>query len=485
MAFVTDLLAMVIIGPLLLVLIVLSVLNYRRQSTASVDFAEVEALRNVNSQLDRKLAVERAEGASRARIEAQRISELEDKVWALETEKERMRDENAILRSDVAALKASIEAEQIKADESLKTLNDFRQDMAAHFRDLMKNVVQENGSTISQQSRVEIEAIVTPLREKLQDFQRGLQEVQSESTRERNALSEQIRLLTETSRSMMSETTNLARVIKGEVHDHGAWGEMVLLSLLEKSGLREGEEYIVRTHRPANDSELTYADVVVSLPGSQRIVIDAGLSLSQFESYVNADTTDDRDRELRGHVSQMRTRIRWLSERDSHSSKGVDAAESDFVIMFVPIEGALAAALKEAPELTTDALKFNVSIATPTTLMIALRSAAAVWSVERRNKNSEDIAEKAGELYDKFVDFIEDMQMLGARIDQVQSAHRVALNKLNFGHSNLIGIAEHLKSIGVKSNRNLKSAVLRGEDLPGSAIEPVEDNTIIFRQPAE
>ena len=243
----TDLLAMVIIGPLLLVLIVLSVLNYRRQTATSVDFAEVEALRNVNSQLDRKLAVERAEAGSRARIEAQRISELEDKVWALETEKERMRDENAILRSDIAALKASLDSERIKAEESLKTLNDFREDMAIHFRELMKNVVQENGSTISQQSRVEIEAIVTPLREKLQDFQRGLAEVQSESARERNALSEQIRLLTETSRNMMSETTNLARVIKGEVQEHGAWGEMVLLSLLEKSGLREGEEYIVRT----------------------------------------------------------------------------------------------------------------------------------------------------------------------------------------------------------------------------------------------
>ena len=481
----TDLLAMVIIGPLLLVLIILSVLSYRRQTTASVDFAEVEALRNVNSQLDRKLAVERAEASSRARIEAQRISELEDKVWALETEKERMRDENALLRSDVAALKASLDSERIKADESLKTLNDFREDMAIHFRDLMKNVVQENGSTISQQSRVEIEAIVTPLREKLQDFQRGLAEVQSESTRERNALSEQIRLLTETSRNMMSETTNLARVIKGDGQNHGAWGEMVLLSLLEKSGLREGEEYIVRTHRAANDSELTYSDIVVSLPGSQRIVIDAGLSLTNFEAYVNADTTDDRGRELRSHIGQMKNRIRWLSERDSRNGKGIDASESDFVIMFVPIEGALAAALKEAPELTTDALKFNVSIATPTTLMIALRSAAAVWSVERRNKNSEDIAEKAGELYDKFVDFIDDMQMLGVRIDQVQSAHRVALNKLNFGQSNLIGIAEHLKSIGVKSNRNLKAVVLRGEEIAGGLNDEPADNTIIFRQPAE
>ncbi len=481
----TDLLAMLIIGPLLLVLIVLSVLNYRRQATSTVDYSEVEALRNVNSQLDRKLAVERAESTSRARIEAQRISELEDKVWTLETEKERMRDENAILRSDVAALRASLDSERVKAEESLKTLNDFREDMAAHFRDLMKNVIQENGSTISQQSRVEIEAIVTPLREKLQDFQRGLAEVQSESTRERNALSEQIRLLTETSRSMMSETTNLARVIKGEVQDHGAWGEMVLLSLLEKSGLRDGEEYIVRNHRAVHDGESAYSDVVVSLPGAQRIVIDAGLSLTSFEAYVNADSIDERGRELRNHINQMKNRIRALSERSGRSGKGVDAAENDFVIMFVPIEGALAAALKEAPELTTDALKFNVSIATPTTLMIALRSAAAVWSVERRNKNSEDIAEKAGELYDKFVEFIEDMQALGARIDQVQTAHRGAMNKLNFGNSNLIGIAEHLKSIGVKSNRNLKTVVMRGDDTTHGAIGSTEDNTIIFKQPAE
>ena len=479
----TDLLAMVIIGPLLLVLIVLSLLNYRRGSVASADVAEVEALRNHNSQLDRKLAVERAESASRARIEAQRISELEDKVWALETEKERMRDENALLRSDIAGLKASLDTERIKAEETFRTLNDFRDNMSAHFRDLMKHVVEENGSAISEQSRVEIEAIVTPLREKLQDFQRGLTEVQIESARERTALSEQIRLLTETSHNMMSETTNLARVIKGETQDPGAWGEMVLLSLLEKSGLREGEEYIVRAQRHAGDADDVHSDVVVSLPGSQRIIIDAGLSLRHFEAYVNADTTDSRGRELRQHIQNMKNRIRLLSERDGGS---VDPKDRDFTIMFVPIEGALAAALKEAPELTTDALKYNVSIATPTTLMIALRSAAAVWSVERRNKNTEDIAEKAGELYDRFVDFIEEMQALGGRIEQLQGAHRNALNKLNFGPANLVGIAEHLKSIGVKSNRNLKTVLLRGDDVVTTGRDDAEDSkTIAFRQPAE
>lgn len=477
----TDLLAMVIIGPLLLVLIVLSLLNFRRNSAVSADSSDVEALRKVNSQLDRKLAVERAEAASRTRIDAQRISELEDKVWALETEKERMRDENALLRSDIAGLKANLDSERIKSDETLRSLHDFRDSMSTHFRELMKHVVEENGSTISEQSRVEIESIVTPLREKIQDFQRGLIEVQHESARERSALSEQIRLLTETSRSMMSETTNLARVIKGEIQDQGAWGEMVLLSLLEKSGLREGEEYIVRSHGGPIEGEQATSDVVVSLPGSQRIIIDAGLSLQYFEAYVNADAPDVRARELRQHIHHMKDRLRWLAERDSR----LDEKDRNFVIMFVPIEGALAVALKEAPELTNEALKYNVSIATPTTLMIALRSAAAVWSVERRNKNSEDIAIKAGELYDRFVDFIEDMQLLGGRIEQLQGAHRNALNKLNFGPSNLVGIAEHLKSIGVKSSRNLKTVLLRGDEVATTSIEATDDNTIAFRKSAE
>jgi DNA recombination protein RmuC len=248
------------------------------------------------------------------------------------------------------------------------------------------------------------------------------------------------------------ETLNLTRALKGSAQMQGAWGEMILETLLEKSGLREGEEYRRQTSHTKDDGGRLRTDVIVNLPSGQHVVIDSKVAMVAFEAYVNAESDEERAVSLSAHVAAMRAHIKGLGSKEYHSATG---GGLDYVIMFVPIEGALAAALQRDPTLTSYAAQNNVAIGTPTTLMIALRTIENVWKVERRNQNAEAIADRAGHLYSKFVGFIEDMQALGNRLGQAQGSYSAAMGKLQTGAGNLVGQAEKLKELGAKTTRSL------------------------------
>ena len=272
------------------------------------------------------------------------------------------------------------------------------------------------------------------------------------------------------SAQMTLETSNLTRALKGETQTQGAWGEMILSSLLERSGLREGEEYVAQENNADEDGNRLRPDVVVNLPGGQRIVIDSKVSLVAFHACVNADSDEVRAEQLARHLASVRTHIRTLASKEYHSAVG---SQLDFVVMFMPIEGALATALQADPELTAFAVQNNVAIATPTTLMIALRTVANVWNVERRNRNAENIAIRAGKIYDKLVGFLEDMGALGARLNQARNSFDEAMGKLSHGKGNLVQQVENLKSLGARTNKNLPPNLLdEGESAAVSAPDP-------------
>jgi DNA recombination protein RmuC len=201
--------------------------------------------------------------------------------------------------------------------------------------------------------------------------------------------------------------------------------------------------------------------VEVKLPGGQKIVIDSKVSLVAFDDYVNAESEAERAAHLKRHLTSLRSHIKTLSSKEYHSAAG---SHLDYVVMFIPIEGALAAALQEDPGLTAEAVGANVAIATPTTLMIALRTVANVWQVERRNKNAEIIARRAGKIYDKLVGFLEDMTSLGNRIGQARVSYDEAMAKLSSGRGNLVNQVEQLKVLGAKASKSLPASVLDEND---------------------
>jgi DNA recombination protein RmuC len=365
--------------------------------------------------------------------------------------------DNSGLREKLAKLQETLEQERRLAGEKLTFLTEAKERMTQEFKVLAADVMRLHGENFSKQNKEQIDAILAPLRDKLGEFQQGIQVAQTESTRDRATLAEQIRQLSESSAKMTSETSNLTRALKGEAQTQGAWGEMILASILERSGLREGEEYFVQQHINTEEGQRVRPDVIVNLPGGQRIVVDSKLSLVAFDAYVNAEDTVVRAGALARHLDSMRAHIKMLSSKEYHAVTG---SQVDYVIMFIPIEGALAAALQADPNLTGFAVDNNVAIAPPTTLMIALRTVANVWQVERRNRNAEAIADRAGRLYDKLVGFVGDMGTLGDRLNQARSSYEAAMGKLSTGSGNVIRQVEQLKGLGARTNKSLPLSLL-------------------------
>jgi DNA recombination protein RmuC len=436
---VTDVLTTAILAAALL--ICLAVLGFvllaGRGRQAGADVAELE----------KRLAVEQEKSS--------RVMALEEALRQAEFKREGLQQQNAELMAEISRLKELVAQERKQAGEKLELLKEAKERLTQEFKLLADGVLKEHGETFSKQNREQITGILTPLKDSLTAFQQGMTIAQTESTRERATLAEQIRRLTEESAKMTHETGNLTRALKGKAQTQGAWGEMILKTILEKSGLREGDEFITQVSHSAEDGSRLRPDVIVNLPNGQKIIVDSKVSLTAFEGYVNAEIELDRAAHLVRHVQSLRAHIKGLSGKDYHQ---LDGSSFDYVIMFVPIEGALAAALLEDPALTTYAIDSNVTIATPTTLMIALRTVANVWQVERRNRNAEAIADRAGKLYEKFAGFLTDMNVLGDRLTSAQKSYGNAIGKLQSGPGNVVRQIEQLKELGARTSKSLPLA---------------------------
>lgn len=381
------------------------------------------------------------------------------------------------LESDLARLQETLTQERKQSQEKLQLLAEAREQMTQEFRVLANDVMKSHGETFSKQNKEQVDAILNPLRDKLVDFQTGLQKSHEDSVKERATLAEQIRQLSGNSEKMSMQAASLANALRGEAQTQGAWGEMILESILERSGLREGEEYITQQTHSTEEGQRLRPDVVVNLPGEQKLVIDSKVSLVAFDEYVNSASEQERNSSLDRHIASIRSHIKTLSNKEYHAAVG---SQLDYVVMFVPIEGALAAALQRDPDLTADAVKNNVAIATPTTLMIALRTVSNVWHVERRNQNAENIAVQAGRIYDKLVGFVEDMESLGKRLNQAHECHTDAMKKLSSGRGNLAQQVQRLKILGAKTTKSLPWQMVNLDETELADIE--EEITLVAPQ---
>jgi DNA recombination protein RmuC len=436
------------------------------------------ALANQNGQMERlreaKVEADKAHSEKAAFLEEKTAlaERLRNVVEVMEGQLAAARSEGADFRARLATMTEALDQERKQSEEKLALLGEAKDRMKQEFRVLAEEVMRSHGETFSKQNKEQVEGILTPLREKMAEFRQNLQNAHTESAKDRATLAEQIRALTETSAKMTDETHNLTRALKGQAQTQGAWGEMILSTILERSGLREGEEYVTQESHSTDDGARLRPDVVVNLPDGRRIVIDSKVSLTAFQAYVNAETDAELTANLKAHLASIRTHIRSLAQKEYQT---VIRSGLDYVIMFVPIEGALAAALQEDPSVTGFAVESSVAIATPTTLMIALRTVANVWQAERRNRNAEAIAEHAGRIYDKFVGFLGDMGELGTRLGKARESYEGAMGKLSTGKGNLIRQVEQLKEMGAKTGKSIPHGLL--EDVRAEALRKPEAET--------
>ena len=391
------------------------------------------------------------------------IDELKQNQNKIEGEREEIRRKKDFLNSELIRKNTeykNLQEQNLKRDEELaKQQEQLRKD----FELLASKILDEKSEKFTLQNKENIKQILTPLQEKIQVFEKKVEDTQKESISMHSALKEQLLGLKDLNQQMTKEATNLTRALKGDSKMQGNWGELVLERVLEKSGLEKDREYFVQQSFSTAEGSRVLPDVVLHLPDNKKMIIDSKVSLTDYERYVNADE-DDRPQFLKAHVNSIRKHVDQLSDKKYEDLYDIESP--DFVLMFIPIEPAFAIAINDDNSLYNKAFEKNIVIVTPSTLLATLRTIDTMWNNEKQQRNAIEIARQAGALYDKFEGLVSDLTGVGKKIDDAKKDYSSAMNKLVEGRGNLITSVEKLKKLGAKAKKSLPEAIIkRAEDI--------------------
>ena len=355
-------------------------------------------------------------------------------------------------------LEVELDSERKQGLGRIESLNEAKEALTNQFKNLANEILEDKSKRFTEQNAASLDALLKPLQTKLSEFKEQVNNSYGNEARERFALKSEIERLANLNLRMSDETRSLTQALKGDSKVQGNWGELVLESILESSGLRKGEEYVVQDSHTQVDGSRLQPDVVIKLPEGRSLVVDSKVSITAYARHAETTDADTAERELAAHIQSLRQHIQGLSGKNYSSLYGVGSV--DFVLMFVPIEPAFLLALKTAPNLYQEALSKNIVLVCPSTLMATLRTVAHLWRQDHQNRNALEIAKQCGSLYDKFVGFVEDLEKLGQRLDQAQTSYHDAFNKLKTGKGNLIRSAEKVRELGVKPSKNLSVSLI-------------------------
>ncbi len=414
-----------------------------------------------------KLKTKSSENSLQER-EQQLKSALYDLKKALETEmsaKEAIRQEREALTIQLTKKETDLLYLQQKISEQKEEVEAIQKRFTLEFENLAHKIFNEKSEKFTLQNKENIQAILTPLQDKIQQFERKVEDSQKENIGIHAALKEQLFHLQQQNLKITQEAENLAKALKGDSKTQGNWGELVLERVLEKSGLEKGREYEVQQSFIREDGARMAPDVVIYLPDSKKMIIDAKVSLTAYERYVNAEEAE-REGFLKEHLHSIKRHIEQLSEKRYQDLYEMEAP--DFVLMFIPVEPAFAVAINYDNTLYIKAFEKNIVIVTPATLLATLRTVDAMWINEKQQRNALEIAKQAGALYDKFEGFITDLTKVGRKMDEAKEEYKNAMGKLHTGGGNIIVSIEKLRKMGAKAKKSIPEAVLKRAENEGN-----------------
>ena len=373
---------------------------------------------------------------------------LTNELNQLESELNQYRQQNIAQFATISELKTRLEETRNAAHERQTILEQSEQRLTTQFENLANRIFEHSGKKIEQQNKQSLNFLLSPLKEQLESFKKQVQDSFGEEAKERHTLTYEIRNLQQLNQQMTKEATNLTNALKGNNKIQGNWGEFILSQILDNSGLRLGYEYDTQVNLTNENNQRLQPDVIVHLPQGGDVVIDSKVTLVAYERYFNNDEEIVKTKALSDHLTSVRNHLKQLSQKDYHKLIGINSL--DYILMFIPVEPAFLCAIDSDPSLINDALKNNIMIVSPTTLLVALRTIHNLWRYEHQNRNAELIADKASKLYDKVRGFVEDMENLGSTLDKAQQTYQNSLNKLSKGRGNIIGQIERFRELGVE-----------------------------------
>jgi DNA recombination protein RmuC len=325
--------------------------------------------------------------------------------------------------------------------------------MNTEFKNLANEILEEKSKKFTEQNKANIDAILKPLSEKIKDFEKKVENAYVDEAKERFSLKEEVKKLAELNLKVSEETKNLTRALKGESKTQGNWGEMILESILDKSGLVKDRQYFVQQNLKDEDGKNQRPDVVVEYPGERYVIVDSKVSLTAYERYFSSEDKPEQERHLAEHIMSLKNHILSLSKKNYQEL--YDVKSLDFVMLFMPVEPAYLVAIEKDPELWNFAYERRILLMSPTNLIAALKMISSLWRQEFQNRNAREIAKKSGELLDKFHSLLEDLEDVGNKLRSTQKSYDDSMNKLSTGKGNLMKRAKDIEQLGA---RPLKSA---------------------------
>ncbi|MGV3697432.1 DNA recombination protein RmuC [Flavobacterium sp.] len=389
----------------------------------------------------------------------QQIEQLRNQVNQTVQERETIRAEKEALAIQLSKKEVDFENLWERNKEQKDEVEKLQEKFTKEFENLANKILEEKTSKFTEQNKENLKNILLPLNEKIQLFEKKVEDTHKESIDYHAALRQQILGLREMNEQMSKETLNLTKALKGDSKMQGNWGELILERVLEKSGLEKGREYEVQRSFTSEEGSRVFPDVVINLPDGKKMVVDSKVTLTAYERYVNEEDEIGKAQYLREHVLSIKRHVDQLGDKNYHDLYQMESP--DFVLLFIPIESAFALALNEDTSLYNKAFEKNIVIVTPSTLLATLRTIDSMWTNQKQQENALEIARQAGALYDKFEGFVADLVKVGNKIKDSKAEYDNAMNKLVDGSGNLITRVENLKKMGAKAKKSLPDNILQ------------------------
>jgi DNA recombination protein RmuC len=383
---------------------------------------------------------------------------LDKQLQNANQEKESIRNEKESINIQLTKKEVDFENLWQRNKEQKEEVEKLQEKFTKEFENLANKILDEKSSKFTEQNKENMKNILTPLQEKIQLFEKKVDDTHKESIDHHATLRQQIINLSALNAQMSKETLNLTKALKGDSKMQGNWGELVLERVLEKSGLEKDREYYVQQSHTNEEGQRVFPDVVINLPDGKKMIVDSKVSLTAYEKYINEEDDSLRNGYLKEHVNSIKRHVEQLGDKNYQDLYQIESP--DFVLLFIPMEPAFAMALNEDTTLYNKAFEKNIVIVTPSTLLATLRTIDSMWANQKQQENAFEIARQAGALYDKFEGFVTDLIKIGKKIDESKTEYGFAMNKLVEGKGNLITSVEKLKKMGAKAKKALPENIL-------------------------
>jgi len=434
-------------------------INYERLNTIEKENDSLNQtifqITEKNYKLERNLAV--------ANQKNNQISNLEERLVLKAAKVDQLIDQNTEFQTKIAALTVQINEERKITNEKIALLSSAKEELKTEFLNLSNSIFDQKTRTFTALNKEKLNNILNPFNAEIKELRKKINDVYIDETKERSSLKTELENLRNLNQKLNTEAINLTRALKGDKKTQGTWGELILENVLDQSGLRKGVEYQTQKGFRDVDNKLLKPDVIIHLPEGKDIVVDSKVSLVDYEKFASSNDETQQAAYLNAHVLAIRNHINSLGNKDYSNLKGIKSL--DFILMFIPIEPAFLTAFSHDEKLFSDALRANIIMVTPTTLLATLRTIENIWRYEKQNQNTALIADKASAIYDKFRGFVVDIEKLGRQISTLNTTYDSAFNKLTRGKGNLIGQAQQFVDLGIQVKKEISPAIVKMSDL--------------------